>query len=258
MFRFFAFAVFLLWAPAALAATSTVDLLRSLHLDPAYRQDLRERGYTGERFDIMIEHTRALFSDREIIGGLERRIAAVLRANGGKVNAQLATSLDTMLKQAEEDGITRLTPADRATMFSVDSGFIRAIPARDCTKLMERRISPERGQALLDAYMTQLPPRTLAAYQAATRSAMRQGLTHKRPAAAMGPAQVRSVEEAIYPQIDRMIAQQKNADRLYAAWAKGPQAAPKYACAFNQMFSAAALNLKGKQRDQAILYLMTQ
>ncbi len=236
---------------------STVDFLRSLHLDPAYRQDLRNRGYTGERFDVMVDHTRLLFSDREIIGGLERRIASILKTNGYKVNTRLMLSLDTMLGDAYDSGIPRLSAQERALLFQVDTGFLRALRMKDCNRLVSHRLSPDRAQKLHDSYMIQMPPKTLAAYYAATRSAMRRGLNGKGRVQTLNAAEVRSVEEAIFPVVDQMIGRQKNADDLYEAWAS-PRNSERYSCSFGKIFSAAALTLKGRQRDQAILYMMTR
>ena len=58
--------------------------------------------------------------------------------------------------------------------------------------------------------------------------------------------------------MDRIIGAQKHADKLYDAWSGGPAKAGRYACSFNQIFSAAAMNLRGPTRDKAILYMMTQ
>lgn len=249
----------LLCVPALAQETpSTADFLRSLHLDPGYRQDLRKRGYTGERFEVMIEHTRQLFADRDIIGGLERRIAAILQRNGYDVDARLLLNLDAMLSEAHDAGIARLEARDRALMFRVDTGFLRAVRARDCSRMVSGRLSPDRAQKLHDAYMVRLEPGTLAAYYAATRAAMRLGLTGKRRPDSLSPADVRAVEEAIFPVVDRMIGRQKNADDLYEAWSGGPDRARRYTCSFGQIFAAAALSLEGRTRDKAILYLMTQ
>lgn len=253
-------AVFALaWTPLfAGSPPSTVDLLRSLHLDPGFRQDLRKRGYTGERFEIMVDHTRRLYSDAEIVGGLERRIAGILERNGYKVSNGLLVSVDTMMTQAYTSGLSRLTAAERAQLFSVDAGFYRAIPMRDCNRMLNGRLSGERTQKLLDAYLVQLPPRSLAAYYAATRQAMRLGLSGRSRSEVLSASDIRAVEEAIFPVVDQIIGAQKHADKLYDAWSGGPAKAGRYACSFNQIFSAAALNLKGPTRDRAILYMMTQ
>ena len=252
--------IFALLAAPVFAANppTTADLLRSLHLDPGFRQDLRSRGYTGERFEIMVEHTRLLYSDREIIGGLERRIADVLERNGFQVNNALGLFLDAMMSQAYSDGLTRLKPNERAQLFSVDAGFFRAIPTRDCNRILNDRLSGERTQKVFDAYMVQLSPAVLRNYHAATRAAMRQGLSSTRKAQTLNAAEIRAIEEVIFPAVDRIIGAQKHADKLYDAWSGGPAKAGRYACSFNQIFSGAVLNLQGSTRDKAILYMMTQ
>lgn len=234
------------------------DLLRSIHLDPAFRQNLRERGYTGERFEVMIDHTRKLYADKVIVGGLQRRIEAGLRAAGNKPDRAFFAQLDRTLSDAYDVGLTRLSNAERRRLFSIDHGFLRAIPARDCTRALTGKLSPARGERLFDSYFVQLSPQRIADYQGLIRKATRLGLAKNAKHRTLSGTEIRRAEEAIFPQIDTMIGQQKNANALYRAWAKGPAGIQRYACTFTQMFGNAALALRGNTGDLAILYLITQ
>ena len=254
--RLFVAALLLLHPLGAHAQAGVSDVLGSIHLDPAFRQDLRDRGFTGERFDIMVNHTRSLFTDQEIISGLERRIAAQLEASEYDPDTVFFLELDKTLNQAYDVGVTQLRPAERQLMFQVDTGFIRAIPARDCRRMMSGRMSGERWGALNAAYLVQLSPNVLDGYQAATRKAMRLGLAPNASPRRLTAQEIRSVEEAILPKIDTMISQQKDPRAMYDAWRNGDTSG-RYACAFSQMFAAAAMSLQDGRRDLALRYLMT-
>ena len=246
------------FSPVSATAQTAADFLAAIHLDPVYRQSLRDRGYTGAHFEVMVDHTRKLFSDRGILSGLERKISAGLAQTGYEPGAVFFQSLDYTLIQAYGVGLSRLSASERQQLFSVDAGFLQAIPTRECNRMVVGTLNPERESKLFDAYVTQIPAQTLSGYYAATRKAMRLGLERNASAKPLTQREVLAAEEAIYPIIDQLIARQKNPGKLYDAWSKGPGATGRYACAFNQMFSAAAMSLKGANRDLAIRYLMSQ
>ncbi|MEL6169311.1 MAG: hypothetical protein AAFR35_11505 [Pseudomonadota bacterium] len=246
----------LLGQPAfAQTTVSASDLFASMHLDPAFRQDLRERGYTGARFDIMVEHTRELFTDPVVINGLTRHISGSLRQSGYEVTPQMMAQMDTILWQSYGVGVSRLTSAERYHIFSVDSGFIRSLPQRECNRLINGQASPERAQSLLDAYLVRISPDALSNYHRAERQAMRLGLVQGAAPVALSRSEIRRAEELLLPAIDTMIGQQPNADALYRAWA-APTGGDRYACTFSKMFSVATMRLGGRDRDVAIRYLM--
>lgn len=253
--RLFVATLLLVQATAAQAQDEIIDVLGSMHLDPAFRQDLRDRGFTGERFEIMVDHTRSLFTDTEIISGLERRIAAQLQASNYDADTVFFLQLDQTLGQAYDVGLTRLRANERQLVFQVDAGFVRAIPARDCSRMMSGRLSGERWDKLHDAYLIKLSPDVLRSYYASNRRAMRLGLAPGAQPRNLSAQEIRRVEEAIFPSIDSMISQQKNARAMYTAWRKGDSSG-KYGCAFNQMFAAAAMSLQDSRRDLALRYLM--
>ena len=247
-----------LWAPACFAQ-GNVDVsqaLRSIHLDPAFRQNLRERGYTGDRFEIMIDHTRQLYADRAIVSGLARKIDNSLRVSGNRPSDVFFQSLDRALSEAYSTGLTRLSNSERRQLFAIDYAYVKSLPDRDCTKLLSGRQRPDRAQDLFDTFMVQISPDQLAAYHRYLRKATRLGLAKGASPRVLSAAETRRVEEALFPQIDAMIGQQKNAKSLYKAWAKGPKTTRKYLCTFNKMFAFSALNISGSTGDLAILYLM--
>ncbi len=250
------FAAILACAPIVATAQDATAILGSMHVDPGFRQDLRDRGYTGEHFNVMVEHTRLLFNDAGILKGLENRIRDELNANGYDPNAVFFQRLDYTLVQAHDVGLTLLSAAERQRLFTVDAGFLKAIPARDCTKLMSGRMTGDREGKLFDAYMVKLPASNVRNYLAASRKATRLGLARNARPQTLSAGDVRRAEEAIFPLVDKMIGQQKNARQMYDAWSNG--GSPRYACAFSQMFSTAALSLKGGERELAIRYMMTQ
>ena len=143
-------------------------------------------------------------------------------------------------------------------MFAVDYGFIKALPARDCTRMLTGKLRGDRGGELFDAYMVQLPAKNIADYHALARKATRLGLAANASPRSLSAADVRKVEEALFPRIDDLIGKQPNAKALYKAWARGPTASGRYKCTFNLLFGAAALGLQGKTGDLAILYLLAQ
>lgn len=244
---------------AAQNATDDIgNLLRSLHLDPAFRQSLRERGYTGPKFDIMIDHTRKLYSDKAIIAGIARKIDAGLRASGNKPSKAFFQQLDSALGQAYNVGMTRLSSGERKRMFAIDFGFIKALPAKECTRLLTGKLRGDRTGALFDAYMVQLPANHIADYHSLARKATRLGLAANASPRNLSAADTRRVEEALFPRIDDLIGKQPNAKALYKAWSRGPTASSRYTCTFNLLFGSAALGLQGKTGDLAILYLLAQ
>ena len=244
-------------ASAQTEAADMRDLLRSIHLDPAFRENLRERGYTGERFEVMIDHTRRLYADDGIITGLQRKIDAGLRQTNNRPSPAFFRSLDQALEQANFSGLTRLSAAERQRVFATDFGFINAIPVRECNRLVAGRLPPERAEKLFDTYLVQLTPQRIADYHALLRKATRLGLARGAVPRALSAADRRRAEEAIFPLIDDMIGKQKNAKTLYRAWSRGPSGVSKHACTFNRMFGAAALSLRGKSGELAVLYLMS-
>lgn len=254
--------LFFLAFSAPVAAQNATDdignLLRSLHLDPAFRQSLRERGFTGQKFEIMIDHTRKLYSDKAIIAGIARKIDAGLRASGNKPNNAFFQQLDSALSQAYNIGMTRLSAAERKRMFTVDFGFIKALPARECTRLLTGKLRPEQTGDLFDRYLVQLPANRIADYYGIARKATRLGLAANASRRNLNAADVRRVEEALFPRIDDLIGKQPNAKALYKAWANGPTGSSRHKCAFNLIFGSAALGLQGSTGDLAILYLLTQ
>lgn len=138
MFKRLVLAASLLLSPAVAQTDANMsDVLGSIHLDPAFRQDLRDRGYTGERFDIMVEHTRAMYTDTQIIAGLERQIQARLEATDYNTRGDFFLRLDRTINQAYEVGLTQLRANERQLLFQVDAGFVRAIPARDCSRICQ-------------------------------------------------------------------------------------------------------------------------
>ncbi|MEM1064955.1 MAG: hypothetical protein AAF771_01840 [Pseudomonadota bacterium] len=258
MFKRLLVAALLLVQPmAAQAQASVSDVLGAIHLDPAFRQDLRDRGFTGERFEIMINHTRGLFTDADIIRGLERRISSELRARNYVTDDTFFARLDETLNQAYSVGLTQLRAGERQLLFQVDTGFVRAIPSRDCARMMSGRMTDDRYGKLFDAYLIKLTPEVLDAYYAATRKAMRLGLGPNPKARFLSAGEIRQVEEAIFPVVDSLISKQKNARALYDAWSNG-DVSGRYSCAFSQMFSAAAMSLQGERRDLALRYLMSE
>ena len=260
MIRFLLIFFLAFTAPASAqnAAEELGGLLRSLHLDPAFRQSLRDRGYTGQKFDIMVDHTRKLYADKAIISGIVRKIDAGLRVSGNKPSRAFFDQLDTALSQAYSIGVTRLSAAERKRMFATDFGFIKALPSRDCTRMMTGKLRGDRGGELFDSYMVQLPAKNIADYHALARKATRLGLAANASRRNLSAADVRRVEEALFPRIDDLIGKQPNAKALYKAWAKGPTASGRYRCTFNLLFGSAALGLQGKTGDLAILYLLAQ
>lgn len=257
MLKRLVFAAFLAFAPATVQASGgAADTLKLIHLDPSFRQDLRERGYTGARFEIMIEQTRNLFGDTVIVGALERRISAELRARNYVTDDQFFDRLDLALAEAFEAGFTQLSAGERQLLFEVDSGFLRAMPPRDCTQMMAGKMGLGRHNALFDAYLIKLSPNVLDGYYTATRRALRLGFGQRGRARFLTEAQIAQAEAVLFPAVDRMIAQQSNARALQAAWGRG-DVAGRYACTFSQMMSAAAMGLADGRRDLALRYLMT-
>ncbi|MCG6903529.1 MAG: hypothetical protein LJE68_12690 [Rhodobacter sp.] len=237
-------------------STDLRDMLRAIHLDPGFRQNLRERGYTGERFEVMIDHTRQLYADNAIIDGILRKIDATLASSGNRANAAFFERLDQTMTAAYGTGLTRLGAAERRRLFATDFGFINALPARDCTRAITGKLPPDRSGRLFDAYLVQLAPAQIADYYSLLRKATRLGLARGAVPRTLSADEARRAEEAIFPLVDTMIGKQKNAKALYAAWSRGPKATAKYACTFTKLFGHAALSLRGGTGDLAMLYLM--
>ena len=257
MFRIFV-VFLLLWSSPALSQQSSDygEVLRSIHLDPAFRQGLRERGYTGEKFEVMIDHTRQLYADKAIVAGLLRQIEFSLKASGNRTGKVFFLTLDRALSQAYSIGLTRLPNSDRRQLFSVDYSYIKSLPDRECTKLLSGKQRPERAAEFFDRFMVQLTARQIADYHRILRKATRLGLARNATPRVLNAAETRRVEEAIFPRVDNMIGLQKNSKALYKAWAKGPTATQKYMCTFNKMFAFSALQVGGSTGDLAILYIM--
>lgn len=122
---------------------------------------------------------------------------------------------DQTLGQAYDVGLTRLRAPERQLLFQVDTGFIRAIQPRDCSRLMSGRMTDERWGKLFDGYQVQLSPQVLRGYYSATRRAM--GLGQGAQPRTLNAQEIRRVEEAILPAIDTMISKQKNPRAMYDA-----------------------------------------
>ena len=111
---------------------------------------------------------------------------------------------------------------------------------------------------VIDDHTIKLPANRIADYYGIARKATRLGLAANASRRSLSAADVRRVEEALFPRIDDLIGKQPNAKALYKAWSRGPTASGRYKCTFNLLFGSAALGLQGKTGDLAILYLLAQ
>ncbi|KMW60337.1 hypothetical protein AIOL_000490 [Candidatus Rhodobacter oscarellae] len=261
MFRIIAFVALLCAATTLAQAQSTPDFtqtLRSIHLDPGFRQGLRERGYTGKKFEVMVDHTRLLYADRAIMTGIARKIDEGLRASGNRPNRAFFARLDQALNVAYNTGLTRLSGAERRRLFTTDFAYINALPSRECTRLLTGRLPPERAAELFDKFMVQLSAAQIAEYHRVLRKATRLGLARGATPRSLSAAEVRRVEEAVFPTVDTLIGKQKNAKALYKAWRDGPRGTQRYVCTFRKLFAASAQGIQGSTGDLAVLWMMTQ
>ncbi len=235
-------------APQAQTAADLGDGLRAMHLDPGFRQTLRDRGFTGDKFEAMIEHMRLLYGDAAIVSGVMARVAERLPRDR-PVSPEIAMLVSSqVLDEAQQRGFQSLSANGRWAYYANYYAFLRSLSPSDCGAYVTDRMSPARGFDLFDRFMAAQSAAYLRGFYATIRQATTMGLS-RRAVPQLSRSERLRAEELMMTALDREMQSHPDARRLFNLWSGNAMPSPRDACTFALVSGRSVSGLPPRDRD---------
>lgn len=225
-----------------------IRLLGQLPEIAPVRGQLMAQGFEGEKLALAEAHSKRIMTDPLIAGYIADRLIALYDGN-----LSAASATEGLIAPLYESGITHLPLRELVYYHKVQRVLLDGMSTRDCGMLVKGQMRPARMEDVLGRAEARLSARTLRDFYRIQYKAMRLGVT--RAPKQLSPAESGRIQGVIFDTLRARVESDKNARALTNTFENFDRASNASACSAAKLFTDTVLDLKGRDLQQALLYL---
>lgn len=233
------------------AQTQYVKVLAQIHLDPDMRKDMRKSGFKGAQLEVVLDHFKALFSDRDIARYLADRMVEI---DQGKRSSQ--EGLWDWLQPLMDRGLPHLSNAEMAAYLQTDVALLDGMSTANCGRMVKGKGSSTSLDKATTSALARMSPDGLAQYYRIYRAAVKTGLRNSTPPKLSEKTQAAAYED-IMAELDAQIVGHRNYAKFRAALERMTGVSNVIACQSGRYMLQSVLNVRGTNRRAALQLFLT-